>query len=142
MRNRAKCKLCNDIIESKQVGDFVTCKCGQISIDGGPSEHRRCLAHDWANFVYLDDDDNERPIKVSKALSGLEQEPKDNIAEEKAEESKQEASIPGKRAELMEVLKETLKNSENLPPHVKSSFVTYSDLDGLVSLIYAILREP
>ena len=137
MRNRAKCKLCNDIIESKHIGEFVTCKCGQISIDGGPSEYRRCLAHDWANFVYLDDDDKERPIKVHK----LEQDPKDKVTEEKAKESKEETKIPGKRGELMEVLKETLRNSENLPAHVKSSFVTYSDLDGLVSLIYAILRE-
>ena len=137
MRNRAKCKLCNDIIESTATYHFVTCKCGQISIDGGPSEYRRCLAHDWANFVYLDDDETERPLKVQK----LEENPKDQVASEKAKDSDKESVVTGKRAELMEVLKETLKNSENLPPHVRSSFVTYADLDGLVSLIYAILRE-
>ena len=138
MRNRAKCKLCDDIIESKQTWDFVTCKCGEISIDGGPSEHRRCLAHNWCNFVYLDDDDTERPLTIRK----LEENPKDQVAEEKADESDKECVVAGKRDELMGVLRETLKNSESLPPHVRSSFVTYADLDGLVSLIYAILKEP
>ena len=34
-RNRAQCKLCKDIIESKHRHDFVTCKCGKLSVDGG-----------------------------------------------------------------------------------------------------------
>ena len=34
-RNAAKCLLCEDIIESKHVHDFVTCKCGNVSVDGG-----------------------------------------------------------------------------------------------------------
>ncbi len=38
--NRAKCTLCNDIIESKYVHDFVQCKCGKIFVDGG-HEYRR-----------------------------------------------------------------------------------------------------
>jgi hypothetical protein len=35
IRNAAKCLKCNDIIESKHVHDFVTCRCGAISVDGG-----------------------------------------------------------------------------------------------------------
>jgi Zn finger protein HypA/HybF involved in hydrogenase expression len=34
-RNRAKCLKCNQIIESKYRHDFVTCKCGNLSVDGG-----------------------------------------------------------------------------------------------------------
>jgi len=41
IRNRAKCKLCGDIIESKYRHDFVTCKCGAISVDGGQDYFRR-----------------------------------------------------------------------------------------------------
>ena len=41
VRNRARCKLCNDIIESKYRHDFVSCKCGAIFIDGG-RDYLRC----------------------------------------------------------------------------------------------------
>lgn len=34
-KNAARCKKCGDVIESKHVHDFVTCKCGAISVDGG-----------------------------------------------------------------------------------------------------------
>ena len=35
IRNRAKCKKCGDIIESKFRHDFVECSCGCIFVDGG-----------------------------------------------------------------------------------------------------------
>ena len=35
MRNRIQCLLCKDIIESKHRHDFVTCSCGNVSVDGG-----------------------------------------------------------------------------------------------------------
>lgn len=35
IRNRAQCRRCGDIIESKHRHDFVRCKCGAIFIDGG-----------------------------------------------------------------------------------------------------------
>lgn len=35
IRNRCKCNKCGDIIESKSVHDFVRCKCGACSTDGG-----------------------------------------------------------------------------------------------------------
>ena len=33
--NKAKCKKCGDIIESKEVNDFKRCTCGSIAVDGG-----------------------------------------------------------------------------------------------------------
>jgi len=38
--NKAMCKKCNDIIESKYLWDSKTCKCGAIAIDGGKSQIR------------------------------------------------------------------------------------------------------
>jgi len=35
MRNRVQCLLCYDIIESKFRHDYVTCSCGNVSVDGG-----------------------------------------------------------------------------------------------------------
>lgn len=52
IRNAARCKLCGDEIESKHRHDFVTCKCGEISIDGGTA-YVRCLANDFNNLIDL-----------------------------------------------------------------------------------------
>ena len=40
-RNRVRCLKCEEIIESQHRHDFVTCKCGNISVDGGMSYMRR-----------------------------------------------------------------------------------------------------
>lgn len=39
--NKAKCKKCGDIIESKEVNDFKRCTCGSIAIDGGQEYIKR-----------------------------------------------------------------------------------------------------
>ena len=39
--NKAKCKLCGDIVESKYRHDYVKCSCGEISVDGGKDYLRR-----------------------------------------------------------------------------------------------------
>jgi tRNA(Ile2) C34 agmatinyltransferase TiaS len=41
LRNAARCKKCGETIESKSRHDFVTCKCGAISVDGGREYLRR-----------------------------------------------------------------------------------------------------
>lgn len=33
--NAAICKVCNDRIESTHRHDYVTCSCGNLSVDGG-----------------------------------------------------------------------------------------------------------
>ena len=58
-RNIAKCRLCGDVIESKHVHDYVTCKCGEISVDGGHDYCKRS-ARDLKNVIELDD--NEKPL--------------------------------------------------------------------------------
>ena len=65
-----------------------------------------------------------------------------NIDQEKAKDSEDKVKVSGRRDELLGMLLDTIKYSEDLPPHVRSSFVTYLDLEGAFALIYAILREP
>lgn len=50
--NKAQCKLCQDIIESKSVHDFVECKCGEISVDGG-KEYLKRGAMNTDNLIEL-----------------------------------------------------------------------------------------
>ena len=40
--NKIQCKHCGEIIESTSVHNFVTCKCGKVSVDGGQDYLRRC----------------------------------------------------------------------------------------------------
>ena len=39
--NKAQCKLCDDIVESKYRHDFKWCKCGAMAVDGGKSYIKR-----------------------------------------------------------------------------------------------------
>ena len=41
LTNKARCKICGDIIESKHRHDFVECKCGACFVDGGHDYIRR-----------------------------------------------------------------------------------------------------
>jgi tRNA(Ile2) C34 agmatinyltransferase TiaS len=52
LSNKAQCKLCKDIIESKHRHDFKWCKCGQMYIDGG-KEYLRRGAKDLDNIIEL-----------------------------------------------------------------------------------------
>ena len=58
--NKIKCKKCNDIIESRHVHDFETCKCGACSVDGG-HEYLRRLGDpaDWEDLSIVKGDKNE-----------------------------------------------------------------------------------
>ena len=41
IKNIIKCNFCNDVIESKHRHDFVSCKCGRVSVDGGKDYFKR-----------------------------------------------------------------------------------------------------
>ncbi len=65
MRNRAKCKSCESIIESLNSRDEVNCACGKISVSGG--DKMGCAATDWSIFLRVDDDNNIIVPKVQEA---------------------------------------------------------------------------
>lgn len=44
LRNRAKCLICGDVIESASRHDYVSCSCGAISVDGGTDYLKRSFA--------------------------------------------------------------------------------------------------
>lgn len=50
LRNSAKCRICLEEIESKHRHDFVTCKCGEISVDGGKDYFKRS-ARNMENLI-------------------------------------------------------------------------------------------
>lgn len=63
MRNRAKCKLCEEIIESLK-GERVSCKCKQIEIEADETGEYIAHVYDWAHFLRVNDDGSEVPVKI------------------------------------------------------------------------------
>lgn len=122
MRNRAKCKLCQTVIESVQKEEGVSCKCDEISVYGG--EEMKCAARHWENFMRVDDEGNEIFIKVEENENKLDSSDKK----------------PNKE-ELLNLLNEMVKNIENLPPPAMQASVNHYDLYSFMILVYSILRE-
>jgi len=50
--NKARCKLCGDVAESKHRHDFVWCACGEISVDGG-NDYLKGSAKNMENFIRI-----------------------------------------------------------------------------------------
>jgi hypothetical protein len=44
--NKIQCSTCEDIIESKHRHDYVTCRCGRVSVDGGADYLKRTFEPD------------------------------------------------------------------------------------------------
>ena len=42
IQNKARCKLCGDVLESTSRHDFKWCKCGVMAVDGGHDYIKRC----------------------------------------------------------------------------------------------------
>lgn len=118
MRNRAKCKLCQSIIESFHTGDHVSCKCDEISVSEG--EALRCSAKNWSNFMRIDDEENEIIVTVNEVSSDL--------------------SKP-KKKDLLNMLEEMIKNIEKLPPNGMLSPINHYDFASALLLLLSIFRE-
>lgn len=50
IRNRIRCQRCGEIIESRSIHDFSTCRCGAVSVDGGLVYPRR-LGDDYEELA-------------------------------------------------------------------------------------------
>ena len=68
IKNIAKCLLCGDIIESKHRHDYVTCKCGNLSVDGGKDYWKRSVVHGLDSYKELNllKDENDRESDLCK----------------------------------------------------------------------------
>jgi hypothetical protein len=126
MKNRAKCKLCLDILESFHTYDYVTCKCGEISISGG-SDRLECSAKDWINFLRIDDQGNEVVVKV-----------KDSV---ETTESKDEDLPNMTKEDKIEMLEAMIKNIENLPKAAMLTPINHFDMYSFMLVILSILKE-
>ncbi len=123
MRNRAKCSLCNVVLESFHLTDYVSCECGEIGIRGGPSRFE-CYAKDFKNFKRVDDLDNEFEVKV---------------LDEEEEVKPLDNDLVITKEEVLLAVKEMIINYENLPPHALSAAITGYDLLSVLFLLQSAL---
>lgn len=62
-KNRIQCLNCMETIESFYNHNFVTCKCGDCSVDGGPGYGGRILCKNSDRLILLPTDDKDENIK-------------------------------------------------------------------------------
>jgi hypothetical protein len=129
MRNRAKCRLCSDIIESFHSSDYVSCKCGEIVVDGGDAY--RCYAKDFNNFLRIDDEGNEIVVTVKPSRYEL-------AAKDKPETTSLETRLSKKQ--LIDMLRSQIDNIEKLPPNAMTSPVTHYDLASSLMVVLSIFE--
>lgn len=126
MKNRAKCKLCNEILESFHRYDYVSCKCGEISINGG-NDTFECSAKNWGNFLRVDDKGNEILVKIVEN------------PDEKSEKMDESPKM-GNDSKL-EMLQQMLKNIENLPQKALELPINHYDFYSFMLIVLEILKS-
>jgi hypothetical protein len=125
MKNRAKCKLCEEVIESFHLSDHVECKCGEISIGGGLDKYL-CSANDFNNFLRVDDNDN---IIIPKIVS------KESAQENTQTEQQESPKEPLSNKLIIEMLDNMIKSIEDLPPVAMTTAVNQYDYLSLLLLL-------
>ena len=114
MRNRAKCKACESIIESLNARDECACKCGQISVSGG--DRMGCAAVDWSNFLRVDDEGNTIVPQV------------------------QDKPLPT-RQDFLDALDEMITRIEDMPQQAMIVSINHYDFVSLLILLSSIFRS-
>jgi hypothetical protein len=130
MKNRAKCKLCQSVLESFHRHDYVTCKCGEISITGGAYIYE-CSAQNWKNFLRIDDLGNEIIPKIIE----------NGVDTSVSEETLSKNTSPLSKEEKIKELERMILSIEALPSQAMSSPISHYDLLSLLILLSSILRD-
>ena len=134
MRNRAKCRLCNSVLESFHAHDFVTCKCGEISIDGG-NQYFKASAKNFKNFLRVRDDES---AFVPEFIEKNPEEASEGASNKPQEEPPTNPPITTK-SELIQIVQEMIKNIENLPQQAQSLPLTHYDYHSILLLFLRFL---
>ena len=67
--NKIRCRKCGDIIESKSVHDFRSCKCRSVAVDGGHNYLRRVgNLEDWEDLSEYEVIEDENTIWMKLIL--------------------------------------------------------------------------
>lgn len=131
MINRAKCKLCNKVIESHLPDEIIMCPCGTIGVADGAAMRTYCKDNRYSEyFARVDDMGHEIPVEYRKEPTDV-----------KGNESANEPIEPSGRDELIKRLEDNINNAIDRPDHVLESFVqTDYFLSFMVDLLNILKR--
>jgi len=129
-RNRAKCRLCSEVIESLFDEDYQICKCAEIAITGGKSCYK-AMAKNWENFLRIDDNGTEIQVTV------LEKDSDPGI------QTKQDKNPiqPLSKEDRIAMLDEEIKMYESLPEPALYQSATQYDLYRFLLIMSSVLRS-
>lgn len=131
--NRAKCALCNDIVQSCFSYDEAVCICGEVHVKGGELQGFKASSGNWANILVVDDVGNR--ICTDKDDGNGDNE------EGARSEMPSQAVLGVTKEELIDAFADNLASIEKLPNHVLDSFVTTRDFLNCMLIIVNILRR-
>ena len=124
MLNRAKCKLCNKIIELKEIDGLESCECGEIAFEYRNKGHI-AICKRLENLVAIDDEGNEILVET--------------IDETNVEIS--QIAIPEKnKKEMLKVLDGWIENIEKLPPEAMSTYISHYDLLSALMILSSVFK--
>lgn len=137
---RAKCKLCNNIIEIKNRIDMFSCPCGEITIDFITAQLHASIKTDKTNLLFVDDDDNEIVTKTldSENVAWIDGK---SIVDPKEKEMMNEDVNLGSRRELLSMIDALIHNIDSMPNQGRFAPVTHSDFAEILSLVAALFRS-
>ena len=131
MINRAKCKLCNKIIESHLPDEIIMCPCGTIGVADGAAMRTYCKDNRYSEyFARVDDMGHEIPVEYRKEPTDV-----------KGNESANKPIEPLRRDELINMFDEMIKSIENLPQHAQLAPVNSIDLISFMLVISNIFKR-
>lgn len=136
MRNRAKCKLCKSIIAAKDRLDYVSCACGEITIDCATGVFHANIKQDKSNLILLDDDGNEIVPKEASEKSVF-----PGVTGPVDEVTKNSITIKPTKQELIEMLDDLRLNILRLPQEGQLASITNYDLSLVLTTLVAIFRS-
>jgi hypothetical protein len=137
VRNVAKCKVCEDIIESKHLHDYVVCKCGEIAIVGG-EDHWYAFGKNATSLIRIDEETNYlggdiQPRSVCNQNAEVH-------CNSNAKQGKDNEERGFSREELIDILDALAKSIERLPTGARLAPITHADHHDLITLISSIFR--
>lgn len=137
MKNIAKCKLCQCIIESFHSDDYVECKCGEIAVDGGIA--LRCAAKDWSNFLRIDDNGREVIVNVKELtryeLNDMQPYPNDNPRKYDENVNPLYIEKEKEKKQAIEALEMMIKSIKDLPEKAMANPITHYDFYSALVLL-------
>lgn len=154
MRNRAKCRLCLEIIESFHENDYVSCQCDEIAISGGKVKYYT-FAKDWSNFIRIDENDKELNVRIeneNNTNAGLSDEGSSGNSSNlgfhgNSDLEQSDIEMPGfhperiKKEEALQMLDLMIKQIEELPEPAMRTYVNHYDLYSFMVLVNSLFRS-